>query len=105
MALRPTTIIPDSAHALDRPVGFSIAETGAAAAVVNLRDGTAAGQKLTAPIQLTGGETATLVLDEVWEITHDDGIYVEVVSGDVAGVLYSRPFKYTISGGRISRNL
>lgn len=72
-------------------LGYSVRETsGAAAAVLRLRDGSDTSGDLVATIQLPANASAT-----VWLAPHGvafvQGLYAEVVSGALEGVVYLGP--------------
>lgn len=84
------TITADSNHTqIQRFSGFSIRESDGtpAAAAVNIRD-SAVGGDILAVLELAANESATINLDDA--IPVDTGVYVEVVSGTISGVLYGR---------------
>lgn len=86
--MQATDITADSNHtAVSRFAGFSVRESAGtpAAAAVNFRDSAVGGQIL-AVLELAADESATLSLTDL--ISVDTGVYVEVVSGTVSGVLY-----------------
>ena len=86
--MQPHTITPDSNHsAVTRLMGWSIIETGSAAATVNLRKKTAVGQLLF-PIILAADGAAAMVFPQSF-LTAEDGVWVEVASGSVSGVLFA----------------
>lgn len=84
----PVTITANSNHtAVTRLGGYSIRESAAtaAAAAVNLRRGTVAGQ-IIAVIELAANGSVT----DMWPglVGATGGVYVEVVAGTVEGVLF-----------------
>ena len=84
----PIDITANSNHAtVDRLHGFSIRESAgaAASAEVNLRKATAGGQILYV-LELAANESATLMLPEA--VSAEGGVYVQVVSGTISGVLW-----------------
>ena len=90
MALRPSAISEDAAHAVDFD-GFNVYESGGAAStVIEFRDGAVDGTLLLS-VPLAAGEGATLIFPEAMEVTHADGVFVKTTgTGVVTGVLYSR---------------
>ena len=83
-------ITGDSNHTqVTRFAGFSVRESAGspAAAAVNFRDSAVGGQIL-AVLELGADESASFNLDDVLPV--DTGVYVEVVSGTISGVLYGR---------------
>ncbi len=84
--LQPVTITANANHtAVSRLGGFSIRETAGAAADLNLRLATATGQILFV-LELAANESAGIVFPG--HISAPGGVYVEVTSGAIAGVLY-----------------
>ncbi len=86
--LQPVTVTPNTNHAtVTRLAGFSVRESAGTpdAAVVNLRHGSATGQVLFA-LELAGNESAGI--DFPGHISAPSGVYVQVVSGTVDGVLF-----------------
>ncbi len=83
-----TTITANANHGgVTRLSGFSIRESAAVAAVaaVNLRHANSTGQIL-AVLELAADQSATLLSPAV--IHAPNGVYVQVVTGTVSGVLY-----------------
>lgn len=88
--MRPITITPDSNHtAAERFRGFSVRESAGtpAAAAVNFRKLSVGGQLLLV-LELNGDESSTLVLGKDMMMPAEGGVYVEVVSGTVSGVIF-----------------
>lgn len=86
--MKTTTITANTNHSdVQRFRGVSIRESAAsaAAAQVNLRKGAVGGQLLMV-IELAANESATLVLED--RVPSEGGVYVQVVSGTVEGVIY-----------------
>ena len=87
--MQTQTITVDSTHAdVQRCYGFSITEDSSAAAVVNLRSGSASGQIVVGPINLAADEFALIVLPKAVSWEFPGGCHVEEVSGSVEGILY-----------------
>ena len=85
--MRPVTITDNSNHSgVEVLRGVAIYEDAGAAAMVWLRKASASGQKLI-PVPLAAGEAVFLGLDGT-PIPSEGGVYVEVVSGSIDGVLY-----------------
>ena len=83
--MQATDIVPNSLHAgVEDLWGFSIRETGGAAAVVNLRTATVGGQ-LVFSIALAANESVNAIFPRT--VTFNGDCYVEVASGAVAGSL------------------
>lgn len=89
-ALKANAITDDSAHDLDL-LGFSLAETGGTAAVVvELRDGSATGALLHAPITVAASGLVTAVFPRQVATANAAGVWVAVSgTGTLSGVLYS----------------
>ena len=86
--MQTTTITTDSLHSdVERVYGYNVWEDAAAAAVVELRAGSATGQ-IVVRIQLASGASDTEVLDKAvfWEFP--GGCYVKEDTGSFEGVLY-----------------
>lgn len=84
------TITADTNHATVRNWnGFSIREAAGtpAQATVRFRDG-AVGGDILGVLELAGDESASMTLTD--DLKAPSGIYVEVVSGTIEGVLYRR---------------
>lgn len=87
--LSATTTTSNANHtAVTRFAGFSIRESAATAApaAVNFRHQTSTGQILFA-LELAANESAGIVFPS--RMPAPSGVYVEVVSGTVSGVLYN----------------
>lgn len=85
---RPQTITADSNHSgVEALKGFSIVESAGtpAAAYVRLRKG-AVGGDIIVHLKLAASGTANV--EYITAISAEGGVYVEVVSGTVSGVLY-----------------
>ena len=83
-------ITPNSLHAtVTRLSGFSIRESAgiAGAAAVNFRRGSSSGQLL-AVVELAANGSSTQTFP--FDFDAPEGVYVEVVSGTVSGVLIQR---------------
>ena len=73
---------------VERCFGFDIYEdTGTAAAVVELREGSVTG-KVVKYLPLAIGESAFVVFDKPIYLAFPGGCWVQEVSGSVTGVLY-----------------
>ena len=85
--MQAVTITANANHtAAKRLKGFSIRNTVAAGSI-NLRDSAVGGQILVV-LEMPIASSQTVIFDELLT-ANGDGIYVQVVSGTVAGVLYS----------------
>ena len=85
--LEINTISADSNHTgVTSFCGFGVRETGSAAAVVNFRIGSVTGD-IIAPLALAADESATISYGNT--VSTPTGVYVQVVSGAIAGSLYS----------------
>jgi len=80
-------VTADSVHTQERIYGFNFVETAGAAAVVKLRAGSASGDVINY-LNLASGQSGTIFFPENVYVSALGGVYVEVVSGTVAGVLY-----------------
>lgn len=88
--MSPTTITANSNHSgVARFRGFSVRESAVtpAAAAVNFRKLSAGGQIIFV-LELNSNESSTLVLGRDMMIPSEGGVYVEVVSGTVSGVIF-----------------
>ncbi len=88
--MRPTDITEDSNHAgVEVLSGFSMRETGAAAAVtVTFRKAAVGGQVLL-EVNLAAGESATFIVPRGKEIPSEGGVYVQTTgTGVLTGVIY-----------------
>lgn len=86
--LGPTTLTANTNHAtVTRFAGFDIRESaGTGSAAANLRSGSATGQILFV-LEITTKDNAAIVFPA--HMPTPLGVYVEVLSGSVSGVLYS----------------
>ena len=86
--MTPTDISADSNHSgINRFRGVSIRESAGspAPATIRLRKASVSGQILMV-IELAENESATLVLEE--NVPSEGGVYVQVVTGTIEGVIY-----------------
>ncbi len=87
--VHPTTVTVNALHPSVKVWrGFSFAETASSAAYVRFRKGSATGD-VAVHLKLAADESATIVVTKDNALEMDTGVYVEVVSGTVAGTLYS----------------
>lgn len=85
---KPVTISADSNHStVGKFAGWSVRESAGspAAATVRFRDTDASGQILAVLELPADGSDTTVLYPAVWP---DGGVYVEVVTGTVEGVIY-----------------
>lgn len=81
-------ITPDSKHAaVERLYGFTISDDSSAAAVVNLREGSASGT-IVMPLNIPADGTAAMMFGKATYLEFPGGCYVEEVSGSIEGALY-----------------
>lgn len=85
--MQAQTITVDSNHSgVEEFAGFSVAEDSSAVAYVRFRKAAVGGQIL-AHLHLGADQSGTIVFGRI--LTAEGGVYVEEVTGSVAGVLYS----------------
>lgn len=87
--MNTTTITPDSLHATERVVGWTLSEDSSAAASVTFRAGSAGGTVVVGPINLAADESAHIVLPKAVFYEFPGGCYVKEESGSIAGQLYT----------------
>ena len=81
------TVTPDSLHDQERIFGFNFAETASSDAKIELRAGSVTGEVINY-LNLSADQTGTIFFPLDVFAKFPGGVYVKVVSGAVAGVLY-----------------